>query len=48
MRDDRQRLADILEAATLLQVFQTGRTRNDMNTARTAAQRLTSSVVRDW
>jgi uncharacterized protein with HEPN domain len=31
MRDDRQRLADILEAAKLLQIFLAGRTRDDLN-----------------
>jgi uncharacterized protein with HEPN domain len=31
MRDDRQRLADILEAARLVQIFQTGRTRDDLS-----------------
>jgi uncharacterized protein with HEPN domain len=31
MRDDRQRLTDILEAAKLLQIFQRGRTRDDLN-----------------
>jgi len=31
MRDDRQRLTDILEAAKLLQIFQGGRTRDDLN-----------------
>jgi uncharacterized protein with HEPN domain len=30
MRGDRQRLADILEAAKLLQIFQSGRTRDDL------------------
>ena len=31
MRDDRQRLADILEAARLLQMFKVGRVREDLN-----------------
>ena len=30
MRDDRQRLTDILEAARLLQLFQAGRSRDDL------------------
>jgi uncharacterized protein with HEPN domain len=31
MRDDRQRLTDILEAAKLLRIFQAGRSRDDLN-----------------
>ena len=31
MRDDRDRLTDILEAAKLLQIFQAGRARDDLN-----------------
>jgi uncharacterized protein with HEPN domain len=31
MRDDQQRLTDILEAAKLLQIFQAGRTRDDLS-----------------
>jgi uncharacterized protein with HEPN domain len=31
MRDDRQRLADILEATKLLEMFQAGRNRDDLN-----------------
>lgn len=30
MRDDRQRLADILEATKLLELFHAGRTRDDL------------------
>jgi uncharacterized protein with HEPN domain len=30
MRDDRQRLADILESARLLQAFQSGRNQDDL------------------